>query len=423
MRYGNRDGGAVGAYPQIVSDDTLRWWLPAELGAADAGAIGRRTVRDWAVDAFTFCGAALIGLVVLGIAKRYEPISQGAEALDLALGALACLSLWWRRRFPLAVAWLAVPAQALSTSAVGAGAVIVGNLALRVTWRRSIVVLCVFAVSAVSGIAFLPSHRHEGWGDAAIVLAYYLVFFAWGGMLRARRSWLIAVRKEAERERADHARRLAEARRREREAIAREMHDVLAHRISLLSVHAGALAYRTSRPDGPELSRAEVAASAQIIRDNGHQALEELQEVLRVLRADDQSTAPQPRMVDLPNLVDEARASGQSVAVRDEVGAADTLRPNLQRTVYRVVQEGLTNARKHAPGAPVTVRLTGAPGDALIVEVGNPLPAHATPAHIPGAGAGLVGLAERVELDGGRLDHGSADGAFTLRARLPWPAR
>jgi signal transduction histidine kinase len=403
-----------------VRDGALGWLLPAEFAADSAGASGQRTVRDWVVDVLAFGGAVLLGLVVLGLTGQDEPIGQWMQALDLALGTLACVSLWWRRRFPLALAWLAVPVLALSASAFGAGIVIVLNLASRVPWRRSIPVLCLFIASAV---ALLPGHPHKGWGDVAFILAYYLVFFAWGSTLQARRSWLIAVRKDAERERADHARRLAEARRREREAIAREMHDVLAHRISLVSVHAGALAYRTRQSGGPELSDTEVAESAQIIRDNAHQALEELQDVLRVLRADEESTDPQPLLSDLPGLVDEARASGQPVDVRNEASGAGTLRPNLQRTVYRVVQEGLTNARKHGPGAPVTVRLTGAAGDALVVEVGNPLPTGVTAAQIPGAGAGLAGLAERVRLDGGVLEHGNADGVFTLRARLPWPAR
>jgi signal transduction histidine kinase len=402
-----------------VRDHTLRWLLPAEF-AADSAGESRRTVRDWAVDCSAFGGAILLGLVVLGIAMRYETISQGMQTLDVTLGALACVSLWWRRRFPLAVAWLAVPAQALSTSSVGAGIVIVVNLALRVPWRRSVPLLCLFAVAAVAAIVFLPSHRHEGLVDVALTFAYYLTFFAWGSTLRARRSWVIAVRKDAERERADHARRLAEVRRREREAIAREMHDVLAHRISLVSIHAGALAYRTRQPGGPELSSPEVAESAQIIQDNAHQALDELHDVLRILRADDETPAPEPRMSDLPNLVDEARDAGQSVQVTNEVRTADALRPTLQRTAYRVVQEGLTNARKHGPGAPVAVRLAGAPGETLIVEVSNPLPAVMTGAQIPGTGAGLAGLAERVELDGGLLEHGRADGVFMLRARLPW---
>ena len=406
-----------------MRDGALGWLLPVEFAAGSPAASGQRSVRDWVVDVLAFGGAVLAGLVVLGFAKQSEPMGQGMEAADEALGALACLSLWWRRRFPLAVACLAVPVQAVSTSAFGAGIVIVVNLAMRVPWRRSVPVLCLFLVTAVGSIVSRPADRREAWANVAFVLVYYLVLFAWGSGLRVRRLWLIAVRKDAERERAEHARQLAEARRREREAIAREMHDVLAHRISLVSVHAGALAYRAKQPGGPELSSAEVAGSAQIIGDNAHQALDELQDVLRVLRADEESAAPQPRTADLPDLVRQARAGGQRVEVRNEAGAADGLRPNLQRTVYRVVQEGLTNARKHGPGAPVTVRLAGAPGDALIVEVSNPLSAEVPGARIPGTGTGLAGLAERVELDGGALEHGRADGVFTLRARLPWPAR
>jgi signal transduction histidine kinase len=263
----------------------------------------------------------------------------------------------------------------------------------------------------------------------AVSVAYYLVFFACGSALRARRLWVLALRRDAERERADHARRLADTRRAEREAIAREMHDVLAHRISLLSVHAGALVYRSRQHDagaGPGLSTAEVGESARIICDNAHQALEELHDVLRVLRTDDGGTAPpQPRMADLRTLVGEARAAGQPVEVHDGLDgpAADALRPQLQRTAYRVVQEGLTNARKHAPGSRVAVRLGGTPGSALTVEVTNPVPGQEIPARVPGTGAGLAGLAERVELDGGALEYDCMGGVFRLRARLPWMAR
>ncbi|MFJ1589400.1 sensor histidine kinase [Kitasatospora albolonga] len=305
---------------------------------------------------------------------------------------------------------------------------------------------------------------------------------------------MLKLREDADRERAEHARRLADSRRAERAAIAREMHDVLAHRISLLSVHAGALVYRTKQTDAgraPALSGAEIVESAQVIRDNAHQALEELHDMLRVLRSDerhapgpgdrrgataDSTAAPQPRMADIAHLVEEARAAGQQIdlraegraatcvrdegpgpvgvrdeapdptcvrdeapdstglrdegpdptSVRDEApGPAGPPRPaprsQVQRTAYRLVQEGLTNARKHAPGARVTVRVAGAPGAGLTVEVRSPLPVGVTASEIPGAGAGLTGLRERVELDGGSLEHGSREGAFVLRARLPWP--
>jgi signal transduction histidine kinase len=405
----------------------FRWLLPAEFADGEVTR-PRRTPLDWVVDVLVFCGAVGLGLVVAGLTWGGRG-SSWMLALDLAMGALACLSLWWRRRFPLAVSLLAVPAQAVSSSAFGAGIVITMGLAYRVPWRRSLPVLCLYIAAAASSMLILPGPNRDGWIGVAFAFACYLVFFGWGSALRARRLWMLALRRDAARERTDHARRLADTRRTEREAIAREMHDVLAHRISLLSVHAGALVYRSRQHDagsGPDLSTSEVAESARIIRDNAHQALEELHDVLRVLRADDDGdAAPQPRMADLRRLVEEARTAGQPVDFQDGLDgpAADALRPQLQRTAYRVVQEGLTNARKHAPGTRVAVRLTGAPGSALTVEVANPVPDQESAPRVPGAGAGLVGLAERVELDGGALDYGRLDGAFTLRARLPWTAR
>lgn len=119
----------------------------------------------------------------------------------------------------------------------------------------------------------------------------------------------------------------------------------------------------------------------------------------------------------------EARAAGQSVTLElDPALAGAPPRPQEQRTVYRVVQEGLTNARKHAPHAPVAVRVAGQPGSGLAVAVTNPLPAGLADAGIPGTGAGLAGLAERVALDGGTLRHGTVDGGFRLAVQLPWHA-
>ena len=122
--------------------------------------------------------------------------------------------------------------------------------------------------------------------------------------------------------------------------------------------------------------------SAEVIRGNAHAAVDELQEVLHLLRAESAETNTSepasllPRIEDLDVLVADAAASGQTVGVRNELDAAAVgeLRPQLHRTAYRTVQEGLTNARKHAPGAPVTVRLTGAPGSELTIEVTNPTP-------------------------------------------------
>ncbi|MEU1279267.1 histidine kinase [Streptomyces sp. NPDC005805] len=438
-----------------ASADVPETLLPGDLLAAGTPGPHPRTLRDWLVDSALFLWAVAWWAVMLAVTSEYHHLPDWVRAADAPLGALACLSLWWRRRWPLGTALLAVVPAALANSMFGAGMVIILNLALRVPWRRSVPVLLLFVV-ATAPYVLLYSVPHEGgWATAVFVLAYHLVFFAWGCALRARRMLVLRLREDVERERAEHARKLLDTRRAEGAAIAREMHDVLAHRISLLSVHAGALLYRSRRAGSggaPALSDAELVESAQVIRDNAHQALDELRQVLHVLRADehpDPATAPgtapgpgapaaapadgygtggtappQPRLADVGQLADEARAAGQQIDLRTAFapGAVPgALRPRLQRTAYRVVQEGLTNARKHAPGARLSVLLSGSPGRGLTVEVGNPLPVGVTATEIPGAGAGLTGLAERVELEGGVLEHGSTDGVFTLRARLPWP--
>jgi len=263
----------------------------------------------------------------------------------------------------------------------------------------------------------------------------------WGIAVRARRELIANLRREVDRERGEHRQRLAGARRAERERIAREMHDVLAHRISLISVHAGALAYRTTQADagaGAPLKPGEVGGAIEVIRDNARQALVELGDVLAVLRPElgdrngggpdpeagtaDRS-APQPRLADISRLVQEAQAAGQRVAFElvCAPGAAESLRPAVQRTVYRTVQEGLTNARKHAGQTEVTVRVEVDPGTGVVATVSNPLPSPRSADDLPGAGAGLTGLAERLALDGGTIEHGVVGETFRLSTRLPWP--
>jgi signal transduction histidine kinase len=111
------------------------------------------------------------------------------------------------------------------------------------------------------------------------------------------------------------------------------------------------------------------------------------------------------------------------VALRIEASELASVPAGLGRTVYRIVQEGLTNARKHAPGEPVQVVIDGRPGGELLIEIRNPLVnGQATGPAIGGSGTGLIGLTERVRLAGGELDHQAADGEFRLSARLPWPA-
>ncbi|HYS42200.1 MAG TPA: histidine kinase, partial [Pseudonocardiaceae bacterium] len=226
----------------------------------------------------------------------------------------------------------------------------------------------------------------------------------------------------ARRAEAEQGRRVAEARMLERRKIAREMHDVLAHRLSLLATYAGALEYR------PDLPPDQLAKASAIVRTGAHDALVELRDVIAVLRdtepaGDEVAERPQPVLADLPRLIAESRDTGARIELRNQVADETALPAATGRTVYRVVQEALTNARKHATGQPVRIDIDGTPGARLTIDIRNPLPAEpVAPSTIPGSGTGLVGLTERVRLAGGQLDHQATVGEFRLRAWLPWPA-
>jgi signal transduction histidine kinase len=410
-----------------------RWALPGELAAFDGGPPGRRTARDWLVDALLF-GFAVVwwvwGWDDLANDPGYLHLIPGwMVTIDPWVGVAACAVVWWRRRFPLALGIAMLPALFVSGTATGAVLVAIFTVAVHRSWLPATLVT---AGMVGQGVLFSLYWQPPELGLPAYTVTVVLMFLAplaWGMVVRFRRQLLLSLRRDARRQQREQAQRLTEARRAERERIAREMHDVLAHRISLLSVHAGALAYRTAQAEsghGRALSAPEVTGAVQVIRDSAHQALAELGEVLSVLRADQPDGggrgAPQPLLADLPRLVEEARAAGQRVTLELDpaLGNGRGPRPQEQRTVYRVVQEGLTNARKHAPDARVAVRVAGEPGTGLAVAVTNPLPVGVAAVEIPGAGAGLTGLAERVGLDGGTLEHGPVDGAFRLAAQLPW---
>lgn len=198
----------------------------------------------------------------------------------------------------------------------------------------------------------------------------------------------------------------------ERERIARELHDVLAHSVSVMVVQAEAAEELLDR--SPEHARGPVTA----VQRTGREALAELRMLLGAVRADDETAlAPQPGMVQLPDLVEAAAAAGQSVRLRID-GDLPAVSTAVGTTVYRIVQEGLTNARKHAPGAPCEVAITGAP-DRVSVEVLNGR-GSGTPAQSEGVGHGLIGMRERVSLCGGSLEHGARkDGGFRVHAELP----
>ena len=200
------------------------------------------------------------------------------------------------------------------------------------------------------------------------------------------------------------------------------MHDVLAHRISLLSLHAGALEFR------PDAAPEEIARAAAVIRASAHQALEDLRAVIGVLRdgaGDGDAANRRSRHSPHCRRCSTSRAR-PGCGLHADLRVADlaAVPDAIGRHALRIVQEALTNARKHAASAPVDLRIEGAPGDGLTIEVRNPRagPGRRPTARFPAQGPGLVGLAERATLSGGRLEHGlDEDGEFRLRAWLPWP--
>jgi len=351
--------------------------------------------------------------------------ASGLLILDVAAGVAAWALLPVLLRWPVPGALALAVLAAVSPAATPAATYATLHVAQR---RRFAVAIAVGGAGVVAllirglwrPIASLPS---AWWLVLVLVAEAGLV--GWGEATRARHALLDSLRERARRAEAEQASRVAEARIAERAAIAREMHDVLAHRLSLLATYAGALEYRPDAP--PE----QLARAAGVVRAGVHQALDELREVIGVLRDDDlvPGARPQPGPGDLAALVAETRDAGTPVDLVERLSHPEELPGALARTAYRMVQEGLTNARKHAPGRPVRLLLDGHPGDHLLIELTNPLgPAdpsgEASPAEprLNGTGAGLIGLTERVRLTGGELDHGiGADARFRLAARLPWP--
>ncbi|MPQ99683.1 sensor histidine kinase [Modestobacter sp. I12A-02628] len=406
------------------------WLVPAHFRVPDTddqrpprgGGPVRRSGRDRAVDLTAVLSSLLGGLLLLGASQEVaQPPSEALVVLDLTAGVVGCLALWGRRRWPVGVA-VALLVLSSFSNAVGVAALFA--LFTVAVHRRWPTVLAVSAVSAVSGslfVVFRPDPDVSGLWMSLLAAVLTAGVVAWGMFVRARRQLVLSLVDRARRAERERDLRVEQARHTERTRIAREMHDVLAHRISLLGMHAGALEYRPDAP--PE----EVARAAGVIRASARQAMDDLREVIGVLRDDTDGTPagrPQPTLADVPTLVEESRQAGMRVELTIDV-PRDVAAPEvIGRTAYRVVQEALTNVRKHAGGTVAAVHLSGRPGPGLTVDVVNPpvVGAHAFGA-LPSAGTGLVGVGERVGLAGGTVEHGwTAEGRFRLRVWLPWAA-
>ncbi|MFI5959942.1 sensor histidine kinase [Cryptosporangium sp. NPDC051539] len=382
----------------------------------DCGPVGGRRWPGLRVTISLMVGlTAIVSVTIFGLpAEAHEKLLT----LDLVVGvisvALTPVLIRWPVPAAVALAVLTLISPAATPSASAASMLVAQSRPFR---YAALIGVGSVACQAVQAAWRPAASLGYGWWLALITVAW-AALIGWGTVVRVRRELLASLRERARRAEADQEHRIAEARMAERTLIAREMHDVLAHRLSLLATYAGALEYR------PDAAPEKLSAAAGVIRAGVREALEELRAVITVLRDDDPvkfpETRPQPGLSDITWLIEETRDIGTPVEVDDRRSDGD-LPAATGRTAYRIVQEGLTNARKHAPGVPVRLLLDGAPGDGLRIELRNRVPVSVGPG-VPGAGMGLLGLAERVQLANGEIEHGTApSGEFRLDVRLPWP--
>ncbi|TDW18814.1 sensor histidine kinase [Kribbella kalugense] len=330
----------------------------------------------------------------------------------LGAGVVASVALIWRRRFPVTVTAISVVAM------LTAGIFVPMGLALLTLSIRRRDLALAFLSLAAYGAYVLHTVSSGGAAWVTLFTAPFLVgtWVAIGAYIGARRDLMASLRDRAERAEAERELRSEQARLGERARIAQEMHDVLAHKVSLIALHAGGLEVN------PAVGADKVEGSARLIRETARQAMEDLREVLGVLRTDvsvaGADLAPVPQAADLERLIEASRDAG--VTVGYELELPNDVPDSVGRTVYRLVQESLTNVHKHARAAATEVQVHGARGEGVTVRVTNVRPV-AADSLLPGAGAGLVGLRERVQLVGGRLTTGpTTEGGWRVEAWLPW---
>ncbi|MFI9008180.1 sensor histidine kinase [Actinosynnema sp. NPDC053489] len=328
--------------------------------------------------------------------------TRPADALAAVVIALECLPLVVRRRWPLVT--LAVVAAGFAADQLLAYHTVAGTalpLALLSTGlhldhhRRATAVL---ATAAYVPLAVALDRGGSTEGVAGFVTFYLALAAAW-----ALGAWL-RLSRAAE---AEHRRHVAEATRQaERTRIARELHDVVTHHVTAMVVQAEAARYLGGAPE--RLDRALAA-----ITDTGRRSIADLRHLLDLLNPDHDADPRTPSVGELSGLVERTRRAGQPVEFTEE-GVPP---PGSARMVaYRVVQEALTNALKHAHGRPTTVLVRHGESE-IVVEVGTE--GGGATAASPGGGRGLAGLRDRVGVLGGEFSAGGRDGGFVVRARIP----
>jgi signal transduction histidine kinase len=375
--------------------------------------------------------AAIVGAASVTLFLLYGPAARARElgvaqadglrvpdALGVALVLLACAPVAVRRRRPLTGLCAAlVPETALAAFGYGAGQAGLAGMVLLYSvaaYRGLAVALGAVTLTVLAYVAGTVPRPVEamGWNDHLLVAVVLVAVWGAGRSARLRRAYLEELKDRAARLERAHAADTRAARAEERSRIARELHDVVAHHVSVMTVQAAAA--RKVLASDPDLAREALSA----IEHTGRMAMTEMRNIVGVLRADAQAElGPQPGTRDLPSLVDQMREAGLATRLTVE-GCPGTIPAGVDLAAYRLVQEGLTNTLRHAgAGAQALVTVRHAPHE-LDVSVSDDGRAAGRVSGRPGHG--LAGIRERVALYGGILSVGPRPGGgFEVRARFP----
>ncbi|NNG20632.1 hypothetical protein HJ590_13910 [Naumannella sp. ID2617S] len=403
--------------------------------------------RHWARSLLSV-GASVLALPVLAVvsvlaAQAFPPyvgsIGPNGSPLPSELGSMITLiaivlelSILFRRRFPWVVwglgAVITLVLQLDSLLMLLGMSELIARRPLK-QWRLAAIGAGAASVVAmlrnlIAGGSALPTVSSDPFTRVVAFLLILLVGYAGAfglGWLRRSRRQLESVDADLE-QAQQHVQGLTNelSRQAERELLAREIHDALAHRLSLVSLHSGALedAIRSGDPS--------TAQAAQVVRDNAHRSLEDLRDLVGALR-DPQPPGPvtEPARVPLHGMADVAEVIDSTIAAGVQVNAfvqltdSDQAGELLNRAVFRIVQEALTNVVKHAPGSSVGLDLRASPETGVLLRIRNPLVGGTS--GVPGSGSGLIGMRERVAALEGQLTVGpTEDGWFEVSVRLPW---
>jgi signal transduction histidine kinase len=385
-----------------------------------------QSVVDWAVASLLFA----LGEIDLWSGAEHFTTLHGSRASAAVFVIAVTVPLGFRRRWPFAVQSVVMGAIAVDSLLAGKGPqgavvlfptlITMYSVAAHTDLPRALLGFAIGFAGSLTEVSLDPEVVTVG--DIALVQGFFFVFLggaSWlvGRYVRGRRVDASRSEDRASRLEREQSERELAAAAAERGRIARELHDVIAHSVSLMGVQAGAVERVLQRDPDKALE------ALRSIQSTARESVGELRRLLGILRAQEEplGTSPQPGLAALGSLVEGNRSAGLSVGLTVE-GDVRAVPAGVELSAYRVIQEALTNARKHAPGSSAQVRLCYRSGEVELVVINSASSAANGRPRTPtqNSGHGLVGMRERVAIYGGSLEaRPEPDGGFLVRARIP----